>query len=38
MRYLRLLINPLAPNDLKRRHAISQKLHKLFIQFINYVW
>jgi hypothetical protein len=31
-------INPLKPNDLQRRRAVSQQIHQLFIQFINYVW
>jgi hypothetical protein len=44
------VINPLTPNDLYRRRAISplkiktpvkismKKVHQLFIQIINYVW
>jgi hypothetical protein len=43
-------INPLTPNDIQRRRAVSplkikipimrenQQMHQLFIHFINYVW
>jgi hypothetical protein len=51
VKILDININPLTPNDLQRRRAVSplkikipsknmreKPIHRLFIQFINYVW